>query len=180
MGTKGDQFLLSPDFIAASVTLRGKCYQDVALNYDLFNQQLLLRYEDGMGALNIIEESKSWINGFRLGNMNFECLNLEHEPRFYQVLGEGPIRILYYWRKNLDLHVTTGSSDYTFTSAVRDSYVLLDGKLKPFRTKRSLIRLFDPGHRVEIRSYLRKNKINLKKASDNAISEMITYIGNFR
>ena len=162
------------------MTLKGKCYQDINLNYDIFNQQLLLKFEDETGVLNIIEVSKAWLTSFRRGNLNFEFLNLEQEPRFYQVLGEGPVRILYYWRKNLNLNDAVGSSNFIFTHAIRDSYVLMDGQLKPFRTNRSLIRLFDPGHRPEIKSYLRKNKIKVKETSDQAMAEMITFISNLK
>jgi hypothetical protein len=56
----------------------------------------------------------------------------------------------------------------------------MDGQLKPFRTNRSLIRLFDPGHRPEIKSYLRKNKIKVKETSDQAMAEMITFISNLK
>lgn len=178
--TKGHQYLISPDFITGSVTLKGKCYQDITLNYDIFNQQLLLQYEDEKGALNIIEVSKAWLTSFRRGLMNFEFLNLEGDRRFYQVLGEGPVRILYYWRKALKLDETVGSSNFIFSRAIRDSYVLMDGQLKPFSTKRSLIRLFDPGHRAVIKSYLRKNKVNVKKASDQSMAGMITFISNIK
>jgi len=162
-GTNGHQYLFSPDYVAGSVTIKGKCYQDITLNYDIFNQQLLLQYEDETGALSIIEMSKAWLESFTLGNMNFEFLNLEQNPRLFQVLGEGPVRILYYWRKNLNLDIAVGSSDFFFTNAVRDSYILLDEQLKPIRTKRSLIGLFDPGQRQEIKSYLRKNNSFKKK-----------------
>ncbi len=175
-GTNGHQYLLSPDYVAGSVTIRGKCYQNITLNYDIFNQQLLLQYEDETGALSIIEVSKAWLKSFSLGSMNFEFLNLEQNPRLFQVLGESRVRILYYWRKNLNLDIAVGSSDFFFTNAVRDSYVLLDGKLIPLRTKRSLVRLFDPGQRQEIKSYLRKNKVNIKKASDQSMTETITFI----
>jgi hypothetical protein len=73
-----------------------------------------------------------------------------------------------------------GSANFIFTKAVRDSYVLMDGQLKPFSTKRSLVRLFSKEHRPEIKSYLRKNKIKVKKASDKAMAEMITFIGNLK
>ncbi|MFH1297571.1 MAG: hypothetical protein ABIJ04_09900 [Bacteroidota bacterium] len=179
-GTKRDQFLFSPVYIAGSVTLKGKGYQDIELNYDIFNQQLLLKYVDEAGGRNSIEVSKAWLTNFSLGNMNFEFLHLEQEPHFYQVLGERPVQILYYWRKNLDLDVVVGSYNYIFTRAVRDSYVFMDGQLKPFRSKRSLVRLFNPRYRQEIKSYLRKNKVNVKKASDKAMAEMITFIRNIR
>ncbi len=178
--TKGHQYLLSPEYIDGSVTIKGTCYQDITLNYDIFNQELLLRYEDEKGILKTIEVSKAWLTNFSLGNMNFEFLNLEQEPRFYQVLGKGPLRILYYWQKYLSLDGTIGSSGYLFTLADRDSFVLMDGQLKRFKTKRSLIRLFEPEHRPKIKSYMRKNKINMKRASDEAMAEMITFIGNIK
>ena len=179
-GTKGHQYLFSPDYIAGAVTLKGKSYQDITLNYDILNQQLLLKYKDEGGALNIIEVSKAWLESFRLGNMTFKFLDLEQDPRFYQVLGEGPVQILYYWRKNLKLDGTIGSYNFTFSPAIRDSYVFVDGQLKRFRTKRNLIQLFGPEHRPEIKSYLRKNKVKLKNASDQVMVEMITFIGNIK
>jgi hypothetical protein len=179
-GTRGYQYLLSPDYVRGSVTLRGKNYTDVALNYDIFNQQLLLKYEDEKGSVNIIEVSKAWLTDFSLGNMNFELRRPEHPSRLYQVLGEGPVRILYYWWKNLGLDAAIGSSGYAFTRAVRDAYVLMDGKLRPFSTNKSLVGLFAPKHRQEIKSYLRKNKVKVKKASDQVMAEMITFIGNIR
>ena len=171
--TKGHQFLLSPDFISGSVTLKGKCYTDIDLNYDIVNQQLLLQYVDEKGVRKIIEVSKAWLTSFTRRNKNFEFLNLEGGPRFYQVLGEGPVRILYYWRKNLNVNDVVGSSNFVFTDPVRDSYLLKDGRLKQYSTKRSLIRLFDPGQRPAIKSHLHKNKFRLKKASDQEISEKI-------
>jgi hypothetical protein len=180
LNTKGHQYLVSRNYFVGSATLKGKCYQDIALNYDLFNQQLLLKYEDETGAMIVIEVSKAWLESFRLGAKNFELLNLEQNPRFFQVLGEGPVRILYYWRKSLNLNDAIGTSNFIFTPPIRDSYVLMDGQLKSFRTKRSLIKLFDPGHRPEIKSYLRKNKIKMKKASDQVMAEMITFIGNIK
>lgn len=179
-GTKGDQFLISPVYMAGSVSLRGKCYEDQSLNYDIYNQQLLLQYANDNFPRNTIEVSAAWLQGFTLGHMKFELLHLEQEPHFYQVLGEGAVRILYYWRKNMDVEGAIGSVRLTFTRTVRDSFVHMEGQLKPFKTKRRLIRLFDPGHRSEIKNYLRKNKIKVKKASDHPMAELITFIGNLK
>jgi hypothetical protein len=179
-GTLGHPFLNSRDYSAGSITVKGRCYQNIFLNYDIFNQQLLLKYIDEKSSQNIIEVSKGWLTSFTFGNMRFEYLNLGQKPHFYQVLGEGQVRILYYWWKNLNLDVTIQSSNYTFDPTVRDAYVLMNGQLKPFSTKRSLVRLFDKQHRPEIKSYLRKNKIKMNKASDQVMAELITFIGNIR
>ena len=177
-GSKGDQFLLSTLFSVGSVTLRGKSYNNLSLNYDIVNQQLLMRYADDRSPWNVLEVSKAWLTDFRLGNKKFELLTLEQLPQFYQVIGEGPVRILYFWRKNLNLNDAIGASNFTFTPAIRDSFVLIDGKLKPFQSKRSFVLLFSAAHRQTIKTYLRKNKIKLKKASDEVMGDMITFIGH--
>lgn len=176
-GTKGSQYLISPDFVDGSISIRGKCYRDIALNYDIFNQQLLLKFRDERGVVNTIEVSKAWLSGFSLGSMNFEYLRLENDPQFYQVLGEGEVRVVYHWRKNTDLESTVGTSVYYFTSPIKESFVLMDGQLKQFKSKRGLLKLFQPGERAGIKSYLRTNKIRVKKASDKAMADLITHIG---
>jgi len=96
------------------------------------------------------------------------------------VLGSGRMKILYSWRKNLNLNTVIGTNNLVFTPALRDSFVLMDGKLQPFVTRRSFIRLFPQGQRAEIKSYMRKHKVKMKKASDKVMEEMITFIGNLK
>jgi len=179
-GTTGHPYLNSPLFSVGKLKIKEKTYSDINLNYDIFNQQLLLQYSDGKSFLNIIEVSKAWLKGFTLGTMNFELLLFEQEPRFYQVLGEGQIKILYFWRKTLELNNVVGASNFVFSKALRESFLLKEGQLKPFKSKKSLIQLFPEGQQSKIKSYLRQNKIKLKKASDRTMAEMITYISNIK
>jgi hypothetical protein len=179
-GTKGNQFLISPVYVNGSVTIKGKCYQGITLNYDIYNQMLLLKYRDEEGSMNILEVSQAWLTSFSLGTKNFEFLKLEQEPHFYQVLGEGPVRILYYWRKNLKLDGAVGSAGFVFSKAERDSFILMDGRLRRFTSKRSLVGLFDAASRPAIKTFLRKNKIKVRKASDPVMAELITFIGNIK
>ena len=179
-GTTGHQYLLSPGFTAGTITIGGKQYPDVSINYDIFNQELLLKFTDESGAVNIIEVSKGWLDGFRLVNRDFRYFAGSKDPGFYQVLGQGPVQVLYYWRKNLNLVAAVGSSNYAFTSAVRDSYVSIGGKRSPFTSKRSLVNLFAPGQRQEIKNYIRRNRIRVNKATDEVIAELVTFIGKIQ
>lgn len=179
-GTTGNPFLNSPLFTVGKVKIKEKIYGNINLNYDIYNQQLLLQYSDGKRFLNIIEVSKAWLQSFSLGNRNFELLLLEQEPRFYQVIGEGPIKILYYWRKTLELNNVVGATNFVFSKALRDSYLLKDGQIKPFKSKKNLVQIFPQWQQPLIKNYLRKNKINLKKASDPIMSALITYISNIK
>lgn len=176
--TGGNQFFLSADYLTGEVTIKGKTFEGISLNYDIYNQQLLLQYANETGTLNIIEISKAWLESFRLGNMEFKYFSFDNGPRFYQVLGNGPLFILYYWRKELKLDASYGATNFTFSPSLKNQYVLTGDRLQPFRNKRSLISLCDPGHKQEIRNYMYRNNIKLKNASDQAIIELINYIGN--
>jgi hypothetical protein len=177
-GTGGNQFIFSPDFFTGDVTIKGELFKAVTLNYDIYNQQLLLKYVDETGAFDIIIISNAWLEGFHLGDMEFKYLSLADGPRYYQVIGNGHFRILYYRRKDLKLDVSYGGSHHTFTPPVKSQYVLIEGRLQPFSNKRSLIAIFDPGLKPQIKNYFHINKIKLKKASDKTMTELINYIGN--
>jgi len=177
-GTGGHQFLISEEYLTGEVTVKGIKFDGVALNYDIYNQQLLLQCANETGASNIIEVSRAWLESFRLDTLEFKYLNFDRDPRFYQVLGDKPCQILYYWRKNLKLSNFSGHANYTFLPPVKTRYVLTGGELHPFSSKSSLIAIFDPMHKLEIKNYMKNNKIKLKQASDQVMTELINFIGN--
>jgi len=177
-GTGGNQFLISTDYINGEVTIKGKRFEGVSLNYDIYNQQLLLQYTNESGAIDIIEISKAWLESFRLDNLLFRYLNLDNGAKFYQVLGNGPFLMLYYYRKDLKLDYANGTQIFAFSSPSKSRYVLISNKLHPFGNARGLVSLFDPAHRSGIRNYIRDNGIKVKKASDQTMTELINYIGN--
>lgn len=177
-GTGGHQFFTSPDYFIGSVSIKDRTFDDLTLNYDIFNQQLLLQYATANGAFNIIEVSKAWLEGFTLGSMHFQYLDLEGTPQFYQVIGENNVKILYRWKKDLKLDIGATSGNFTFTPAIRSAFVMMDGNLYPYRSKRSLVKLFDPAKRSEIKNYIRKNRISIKKASDSTMAGLINFIDN--
>jgi hypothetical protein len=179
-GTGGNQFLLSPDFLTGEVIIKGKTFEGISLNYDIYNQQLLLQYVNETGAFNIIEISKAWLDSFRIGIMEFRCLSPDDKPGFYQVLGDGPYFIMVYWRKDLKLDATFGSQNFTFTAATKNQYVLIGDQLRPIRNNRNLVSLLDPEHKPEINKYLQLNRIKIKKASDKTMTDLINYIGNLK
>jgi hypothetical protein len=177
-GTGGNQFLLSADYLTGEVTIKGKTFEGISLNYDIYNQQLLLQYASESGAFNIIEISKAWLEKFRIGNMEFRCISSDKESSFYQVLGDGPYFIMVFWRKDLKYDANFGAQKFTFTPAVKDLFVLTGDQLRPVSNNRSLISLFNPEHKAAINNYLQLNRIKIKKASDKTMTELINYIGN--
>ena len=60
---KGDQFLFSKDFVPGTVSINGKTYIDISLNYDIFNDEILIPANKGI----ILQLNKEIVDSFTLG-----------------------------------------------------------------------------------------------------------------
>lgn len=173
-GSKGDQYLVSAAYFKGSATIRGKRYEGVFLNYDIFNQLLLMRYVDEMGTLFVIEVSKAWLEGFRLDSMQFEVRGPDRQ--IFQIIGDGPVKVRYKYHKNLDLEGNIGNLFFKFSRPFRESEVERGETALPFHSNRSFIRIFAPEKRAPIKEYLHSRKINVKKASDREMVRVVGFI----
>ena len=98
--TGGNQYFSGPRFETGSATIRSVTYNGLALNYDIYNQKLILEYKNNLGATSLIIISDAWLETFSFKGLNFELISSQDTlKRIYQVLGTGPDRILYYWKK---------------------------------------------------------------------------------
>ena len=175
-GTKGDQYLVSAAYFHGSVTIRGKHYDGVFLNYDIFNQQVLMRYVDERGTLFVIELSKAWLEGFRLDSMQFEIRG--PEQKIFQVIGNGKVKVRYSWHKNIDLEGSIGNLFFKFSRPFREAEVERGATVVPFHSNRSFVRVFEPAKRTAIKGYLHTHKINVKNAPDDVMTRMVAFINS--
>ena len=175
-GTGGTQFLFGPDFIDGSVVIRGLTYDKIELNYDVFNKQVIFQYEHGNGVRKQIVLSDAWLETFNLGNVHFEMLAIEDTVRqIYQVIGSGAYRMVFSWRKDLTVDNHHGATNHVFSEPIRTAFLYESGKLMKFKNNKSFIALFDPADQTALKKYLRQQHINLKKASDQVIIELLNY-----
>ncbi|MCU0371026.1 MAG: hypothetical protein MUC31_06400 [Bacteroidales bacterium] len=177
-GTGGHQFFISEEFVTGEVTIKGINFKGIAINYDIYNQRLLLQYADETGSQSILEVSEAWLESFRMDTVQFLFLENDQGSRIYQVLGNSPCCILYYWWKTLKLDNSASPAHYKFTPPVKSMFVLIDGKLHSFSSTGSLVSAFDPAKKPEIKNYLKANGIKLKKASDKTMTDLINFISN--
>lgn len=174
-GTGGHQYFSQREFQSGSVRLRGIVYSGLNLNYDVYNQKLIFKYNIASGGVNEIIMSDAWLEAFTLQESNFEIITLrDSTKKIYQVIGDGPVRILYYWKKNLELNTFHGSKNFLFTS-MREMNLLNGDMIMPYHNNRSFYSLFGPEKINLIRSYLRKNRINVKKSGDQEMARVIAY-----
>ena len=175
-GTGGTQFFGGSEFEKGLVVIRGVTYENLLLKYDVFNQQLILQYKTNSGADNQIVISDAWLESFNLGNTHFEMLAIQDSvKRIYQVLGSGPDRILYSWRKELTLDSRTGATNHVFSDSKKETYLLTGSRLLKYKNNRSFAALFIPSKQAALKKQLRLQRIKMQKASDWTINELINF-----
>jgi hypothetical protein len=178
--TGGNQYISGPQFETGSATIRNVTYNGIALNYDIYNQQLILEYKNNLGANSLIIVSEAWLESFSFKGLNFEIISSQDTlKQIYQVLGEGPNRILYYWKKKLNLESFQGSKNYNFSSARKEMNVYTGNQIFRYWNNRIFYSLFGSDKRIAIKDYLHKNHINVKKATDQTMTELILFCNTF-
>jgi hypothetical protein len=175
-GTTGTPYIFPEFDKQGSVTLRGVTYANLNLNYDLYNQQVILNYKTLLGSSSFIELSLAWLETFEIKDLHFEIVtNTDTSKRIFQVLGSGPYQIRYSLYKALLPDSRTAARNYFFTGTEKERYVFSGDKMTKYKNNRSFIAAFNTKQQDSIRKFIRKNKIKVKKASDFKMTELINY-----
>lgn len=175
----GDQYLAGTTFSAGRIVIKGTVFLVDQLNYDLFNQLVLLKYENEAGAKSVIELSKAWMEGFSIGPSNFELISLPgKEQRIYQVLGSNDLRFLIFRWKTLKMDMAYGSGRYVFSPPEKEIFFQFRGQNHPIKNNKAFIKVFDPEIQPEIRKTLKVHHIKIKKADDLALTRLLTSCEN--
>jgi hypothetical protein len=176
MNTENNQYLTSSQFEQGAVTLRGVTYSGLLLNYDIYNQQLLLQYNGNQDLKSVIIVSDAWLESFSIKDKKFRVLPVsDEETRIYQEIGSEQTRILYLWKKYLQFNTINGNSKWVFSSPVREMSLLTNGKTVKYWNNRSFVDPFGPEKKKVIKYYLNSHHINVKKASDEIMEQLIIF-----
>src|SRR5512133_3208054 len=70
--TKGNQFLQDQVFSKGWLKIRGNTYETLYINYDVFHQEVILKYMTHEGVSRQIIISDAWLEAFSYDDMYFE------------------------------------------------------------------------------------------------------------
>ena len=176
VNSRGNQFLSRPEFTEGSVRIKGVTYTDLLLNYDVFNQQLLLKGHNALYSNTIIALSQAWLEGFSLGPTSFEVVRFQDTSRrICQISGDSYIRILTYWTKEqkIDYYYTTPI--YVFSLPEKQMYLQIGTDIIRFKNNKSFISAFGKPLQVVISKYMHQHKVKVRKADTAKIQALIIF-----
>jgi hypothetical protein len=171
----GDPFLVN-EWRSGFVFLENNQKAIATLKFDIKANTLLFRGKNGETL-----QLKGNFKRFSLDNSNNVLSDLDPlvfgngfpddgkqtPATFYQLIADGKVKLLKYYKKNVDEHREYASAVTTKTFRSAQAYFVFSNnqltEIKP--NKKSLLELFN-GHSAEIEVYLKDNNINFKSDAD--------------
>lgn len=176
---QGSQYLMN-NWSLGHVFLQGRWYTDLPLLYDIYVDDLIyLAMRDQ--SFDFIRLVKDYIQEFHLGDRQF--INLTHSAYsktdlaegFYEVQVEGKVTYLIK-RKNLFRTEQAISSFYR-----KDlHYLVYKGQAYRMQNKKSLLPLIGKEKKKAVFSFLKKERIRLKKSGDEGWRKVALYLNTIQ
>jgi len=177
----GDPFFPVHDHNRASVRINGKVYDNQEIKYDIYNNLVVLEFNDMNGASKSIILRSEWLDYFILGNSLFKKFRDEHgSERFGQVIYEGDITCYYFWMKSYRPDTRFGESQYNFSDPLRHSFILINGESRPYTGRHSFFKCIPVKNRPQIKTYVKKNRVRIRRASDADMRLLLEYINQIQ
>ena len=171
----GDPFFFTEPQEAV-IRIHDKVFDGQLLSYDIFNQQLILDYQDLYGATSRLILRDEWVKGFSFGNRHFVRMKgPEGQEGYFQMISEGKLSCVYRWSKGQQLNLTSGVQSYYFTEPAKESYLLIEGTFIPYKSNRSFVKTFDPALQKTVKQFMKEAKVKVNKAPDSQIRHLVEY-----
>lgn len=179
--SKNSPLLSSAKNFNAVLFMDGRRYDNIKLQYDSYIDEVL--YIDTSRVINYqfpkVVLKKDAVDGFILitgrDSMNFRRLEFlnDNENRtdggYYEVLYNGPSKYLIKHRALL--YLSEARNEYKYSP---ENFILKDGKYFKVRNNKDFLNLF-ANRSKEIRSFMRRNRLNIRSASKQEIVMALKY-----
>ena len=170
------QYYLTPDFLTGTITYDGQRYFDVLLQYNLYSDQLILRFykNDNLRTIQLIKDK---VERFTVNNTQFTHVREGKDAGFYEILfEEGVIGLYKKHYKSRQRHVNSAGTYYSFKEK---SYLIVrrDDSYFQVNNRSSLLRIF-PEHEETINSYYSKRGTFYNANQDGFMKSLLQKISN--
>jgi len=174
---QGQPFLYK-DFTRGDVILENKKYHDLLLNYDIYNQLLILKFNTPTGAEKTIELPFFKLTEFNIGEDHF-VLKAQSDSSYqvYQLIGEKQNTFWLKHEKKLQLETISQQYEFQFTRDFISIYFAPDpNQLIELNRNKSLIKLFERDQQQKLKRWLRKNRFKIHKVTPEQLKLLAQYI----
>jgi len=172
---KGHQYLENETFESGSVAIDAHTFADLSLNYDIFHQEILFKSREDFQQ-KIISLPVETIKSFSIGPRTFIVMQEEDwDVQIYETIGDQDTAFFRAWSKEIETTNDNSIYSYEFSKPSSTTY-LSDGKsLHKIRWRKDILEVFPETIRSDIKKFMRKHRIRIRKAPFNELRMLIDY-----
>lgn len=175
---KHHPYFLNNTFYEGSVFYRNKLYNDISLKYDICNQKLIAYQLINKELVNFLELETNYIDSFILitpyEKIKFitssKLDSISKKGLFYEELYCGKVNFYIEYIK-----ILKDSDGYIKFQLNKNYYLIYKGHVHKIKTKKQLYNIFFQ-NKKEMRTFKRKNKINLNLRKKHSISDFLSHL----
>jgi len=172
---EGHQFFESEEFSRENVTLDNITYEGLEMNYDIYNQEVLIQY-DSRFFMKTISIPIELLSEFTIRGHNFVVLHdKEGDITIYELISDMDVIMLRKWFKGMQVSTDDDIYDYKFSKPEKPLYIHESTGIEKIGSKRDFIDFFPETGKADIRKFIRKNKVRFRSASNSELKDLLHF-----
>ncbi len=174
----GNPFLYNENSLSGTISYKGIVYKNVKLNYDLFEQKLLLSYQNHIGALVQLVLLSMPVDSFSIGQAPFTKNTYpELLVPFIQLFGfENGVQCIATYEKDYGFNNKSGESGFGYSKLIMKKYLLVDGFPIRIKRKKQFINYLPENKKELCKAYLKKVKWSFKEMNEIQLENLCYYL----
>lgn len=172
---KGDQFLFSRDFLPGSLTINGNIYRNVLINYDIYNDEILIP----KNKASIVQLNKEMVDSFSVSNggviyrfVNAQKDSMSDIKGFVNELYKGKSILYVKYKKEIEELAVDDKYDLFYRTY--RIYFLKDGQIYQLTSKHDLLKILKEDN-TKIKDFMKKNRLKVSKKEPASFIPVIRY-----
>jgi hypothetical protein len=175
---EGHPYFQTIDWILGHVFVRGKTFEDVKLKFDIELDEFILYIEDKYGRKNYLVLNHHYVDSVAMGKYLF--VNTATLPEVGRDIGyaervyNSDLIFLVKYNKDFKKQYSESKPYGEYSKQNSDRYIAERGRLVKVTTRNSFLNYFE-AHKKELKRYMKKQKINYKKANSGELHNLLNY-----
>jgi len=172
---KGDQFLFSKDFLNGSITINGKTFKDLSINYDIYKDEIITPTNRGF----ILQLNKEVVDSFTIifRYKTYKFVNTQEDSLpgiigFVNLLYKGKSELFIKYKKEIQLLAVDDKYDLFYRTY--RIYLLKDRIVYQISNKHDLLKVLNED-KTQIKEFIKKNKSKISKTEPESFIPVIRY-----
>lgn len=180
---EGHPYFEVKNWILGDIYIKGNKYEQSQLKYDIELDEFILYIKDKQNRKNYIVLNHHYVDSIYLGKYFFVntavVSKIGPNIGYVEMVYNDDLMFIVKYKKDFKKQYSESKPHGEYTKTITSRYVVESGELIKLNTKKAFLNYFESSKK-EIKRYMKKNKINYKKANSGELNTLIKYCNEIR